>query len=493
MGLLLCKAGLFFLPLALLIFCRSKVCKGVGICALVIWLGAENIYLRQAGQDSLHYLNAECLPYLRMEVCREPEERERTFRTTARLLAVGNDSLWQERHGLLRVYFKKDSRCSLPHEGDCLVLSAEIRPIEGFMGKDGRYFDYAAFMAKKRIYGQVFLNPQDFRVEAGSISLWKRIKRRTGDLRARLACFWDKSGLRQEEVAVAKALILGERDNNPVEEAYRKSGVIHVLAVSGMHLSIFSCMVAGAFGFLRRKAWQRYLRFFIVLLFVWGYALLTGLSASVCRAACMFSFVGFGKCMGRNVRITRSLAVSALFLLLIDPGLLYDIGFLLSYAAVLGLSLFTPIVGGIWKARRRIPVFFRDLVVASVSAQIATLPIILCVFGSFPTYFLIGNCIVAPLVNIALPFGIIVTAFSLAWESAALFLSGIFGFLLRFMNEAVGLIMKLPAATLQFSISLLAAVWLYCTIAGFWRSIGVRSAFGLRRAMVLLLLFCWMV
>lgn len=492
-GLLLGKAGLFFLPLGLLVFFRRTHLKGIGLCAIVLSLGAGNMYLRQPQLDKRHYLNAESDRYLWFRIVQEPEERENTFRAEARLIAVGNDTLRKERSGLVRLYFKKDTAMVLPRYGDCIVCKAEIKPIEGFVGKDGRYFDYAAFMAKRQVYGQVFLKSGTYCIEQTQLSAFVGLKRITGQLRERLLAFWNSCGLAENERAVAKALVLGERGNNAIEEAYRKSGVIHVLAVSGMHLSIFSCIVAGALGFLKRKTWQRWLRFLIILFCVWAYALLTGLSPSVCRAACMFSFIGFGKCMGRNVKSIRSLAVSALFLLLIEPGLLQEIGFLLSYAAVAGLIFLSLVVGKLWQPKARILAFFRDLVVASVSAQIATLPITLCVFESFPTYFLLGNCMVAPLVNIALPLGIAVTAIAFVWPAAATLMAYVFGLLLHFMNQTVLMIQSLPSAMLHFSISLLAAVLLYSTITAFWQSLKNRSVLGLRRAMVLLLLFFWIV
>lgn len=490
-GLLLVKAGLFFLPVFLLAFCHRKVFKGIGLCSLALSLGALNVYLQQPRQDRRHYLNAEMDKYLRIQITGEPEARERTFRAEARLLATGNDTFWQERSGKIRLYFSKDTTLVLPRLGDCLVCKGEIRPIEGFVGRDSLYFDYAAFMAKKNIYGQVFLRSDAFYVEPVELSPLTRLKRTAGSLRGHLLCFWDHCGLAENEMAVAKALVLGERGNSVIEEAYRKSGVIHVLAVSGMHLSIFSCLVAGALGFLQRKAWQRWLRFLLVALCVWGYALLTGLSPSVCRAASMFCFVGFGKCMGRDVKSIRSVAVSALFLLVLYPGLLQDVGFLLSYAAVAGLIFLTPLVERFWQPRQKALRFFRDLAVSSVSAQMATLPICLCVFGAFPTYFLIGNCLVSPMVNIALPLGIAVTALVFVWQAAAFFTAGIFGWLLRVMNAAVLTIQDWPAAMLHLSIPLFAAVWLYGTIACFWRSFSRFSVLELRRAMVLLLGFCW--
>lgn len=490
-GLLLCQAGLFFLPLIFLVFCKQKVWKGLGLCSLVIVTGALSVWLRRPENDPKHYLNVPTQKYLRVELCTEAEERDKSFRAQGRVLATGNDSLWQERSGLIRLYFRKDSSLPLPRCGDVLVVCADIKPIEGFVGSDGKYFDYAAFMAKKQVYGQIFLSADDYRIEATKPSPWMRVKRVAWQLRGNLRRFFEKCNLRSDELAVAKALVLGERGSDPIEEAYRKSGIIHILAVSGMHLSIFSCLLAGVLAFLKRKAWQRWLRFLIVLFFVWGYALLTGLSPSVCRAACMFGFVGFGECVERKGRSLRSLAVSALFLLLIDPGYLHDAGFLLSYAAVAGLIFLSPVFSKFWQPSGKVPCFFRDLAAASLAAQVATLPISLCLFGTFPTYFLIGNCLIAPLVNIVLPFGIAVAALSFAWEAAALLLADVFGFLIRCMNQMAMMIQDWPAAMANLSVSLPVAVLLYGVVQGFYLAAKNHSAPLLRRSMLLLLLVLW--
>ena len=492
-GLLLQKAGLFFLLPALLLLCRaSRSAKGLGWCLMMVCIGAANVVLTDPLLDARHYRNAGTESYVALALCQEPEERARTFRAKAKMLATGNDTLWQQRSGYVQCYFSKDSGFSLPRYGDTVFTWALLRPVEGFVGKDSVYFDYGAFMARKGIYAQMFLSKDNCRIStAVGLSVGKRFRRSAGTLRTRLRSFWNNCGFDNRELAVAKALILGERGTDPIEEAYRKSGIIHVLAVSGMHLSIFSCMAAAALSFLKRKAWQRWLRFFLMLVPVWGYAVLTGLSPSVCRAAYMFTVVGLGDCMGKGVKTTRSLAISAFILLVASPGLLQDMGFLLSYTAVIGLTLFSPVLGGGGKEGGRIRRFFKDLTVASLSAQLATLPIILCVFGNFPTYFLVGNCLVAPLVNIALPFGIQISLLSLAFPVAAALLAKPMELLLRFMNFAVETIGNLPASVADLSISILGASLLYGCIFFLLQSARKRSAGCLQQAMILLLLVLW--
>ena len=492
-GLLLHKAGLFFLlPVIPLWLAGQKKLRSLALCCLAVGLGAVNAELSDPLRNPKHYIHAGTGRYTLLELCGEPEERARTFRVKAKVLACGNDSILEERDGYVQCYFAKDSALTLPRYGDRILTQADWRAIEGFTGKDGKYFDYGRFMANKGIHAQMFLSSQNFKIRHDTrLSLWKRFKRGTDGLRTRLRLFWESCGMQGSELAVAKALILGERGSDPIEEAYRKSGIIHVLAVSGMHLSIFSCMAAAALAFLGKKRWQKWMRFVLVLLPVWGYAVLTGLSPSVCRAAYMFTVVGLGDCMGRKTNTSRSLAISALGLLLIDPALLYDTGFLLSYSAVAGLTLLNPLLGGLWHPKNRIVRFFKDLGTASIAAQLATLPVILCTFGNFPTYFLIGNCLVAPWVNLALPIGIAVSVLSLFWIAAARLAALPLEGLLRLMNFGAETIERLPAAMADLSISLSAALLLYGVVTAGYLAAIRRSAVLLRRSLLLLLLFLW--
>lgn len=492
-GLLLHKAGLFFLlPVIPLWLTGQKKLRSLALCCLAVGLGAVNAELSDPLRNPKHYIHAGTGRYTLLELCGEPEERARTFRVKAKVLACGNDSILEERDGYVQCYFAKDSALTLPRYGDRILTQADWRAIEGFTGKDGKYFDYGRFMANKGIHAQMFLSSQNFKIRHDTrLSLWKRFKRGTDGLRTRLRLFWESCGMQGSELAVAKALILGERGSDPIEEAYRKSGIIHVLAVSGMHLSIFSCMAAAALAFLGKKRWQKWMRFVLVLLPVWGYAVLTGLSPSVCRAAYMFTVVGLGDCMGRKTNTSRSLAISALGLLLIDPALLYDTGFLLSYSAVAGLTLLNPLLGGLWHPKNRIVRFFKDLGTASIAAQLATLPVILCTFGNFPTYFLIGNCLVAPWVNLALPIGIAVSVLSLFWSAAARLAALPLEGLLRLMNFGAETIERLPAALADLSISLSAALLLYGVVTAGYLAAIRRSAVLLRRSLLLLLLFLW--
>lgn len=513
-GLLLGKAGLFFLVAALLFWLLARLslparswARNLALWSLAIAVGGLRMEVQNPCHDPKHYLNQ--LPSeLWLVACRsQSEDRPKTQRVQAEVLAVLRhvplaDSLtvkefrenaplrdglvWQECRGLVQLYFPKaDTSLKDLQYGDRIWLRGRLDPIEGFTGSDGAYFDYGAFMAKKRIYGRMFLRAGNYgTMPAGGLGLSDWLYRMAFSLRDKVVAFMNRSPLQGSELSVARSLVLGLQGSDPVEEAYRDAGIVHVLAVSGMHLSIFAYIVLGLFRFLRHKTWQRWLRFLLVLGPVWGYSLLTGLCPSVARAACMFTFVGLGQCLGKRVPLMRSLAVSALVLLWVNPDMMYDLGFLLSYLAVAGLALVNPWLMKIWRPKHRVSRLFWEMSVTSVSAQIMTFPVILSFFGTFPTYFLIANWIAVPLGNAALPIGIVVSLVSLFWEELAFYLTYPLDWTVALMNASAAWIARWPMAVGNFSISLLSVLLFYVFLSYALRTLARPQASSLKCALL---------
>ena len=508
------KAGLFFLVAALLFWLLARLslparswARNLALWSLAIAVGGLRMEVQNPCHDPKHYLNQ--LPSeLWLVACRsQSEDRPKTQRVQAEVLAVLRhvplaDSLtvkefrenaplrdglvWQECRGLVQLYFPKaDTSLKDLQYGDRIWLRGRLDPIEGFTGSDGAYFDYGAFMAKKRIYGRMFLRAGNYgTMPAGGLGLSDWLYRMAFSLRDKVVAFMNRSPLQGSELSVARSLVLGLQGSDPVEEAYRDAGIVHVLAVSGMHLSIFAYIVLGLFRFLRHKTWQRWLRFLLVLGPVWGYSLLTGLCPSVARAACMFTFVGLGQCLGKRVPLMRSLAVSALVLLWVNPDMMYDLGFLLSYLAVAGLALVNPWLMKIWRPKHRVSRLFWEMSVTSVSAQIMTFPVILSFFGTFPTYFLIANWIAVPLGNAALPIGIVVSLVSLFWEGLAFYLTYPLDWTVALMNASAAWIARWPMAVGNFSMSLLSVLLFYAFFAYALRTLARPKASNLEYALV---------
>jgi competence protein ComEC len=179
--------------------------------------------------------------------------------------------------------------------------------------------------------------------------------------------------------------------------AYSSSGAMHVLAVSGLHVGIVFMVFSWMFYFLEKIKYGKIGKSILLVLLLWSYALLTGLSPSVLRACTMFSFVIVGKSLNRYVSIYNILAVSAMFLLLINPYIIMEVGFQLSYLAVLGIVYIQPKMQLIWEPKNSWLQRIWTLITVSISAQIATFPLGLHYFHQFPIWFILSNLIVIPL------------------------------------------------------------------------------------------------
>ena len=203
----------------------------------------------------------------------------------------------------------------------------------------------------------------------------------------------------KQEKAVAAALLIGyKRDiDSDLMKAYSNTGVIHVIAISGLHLGLIYGLLIGIFNWVPGSTIKKWAAPPIMLLVLWGFALLTGAGPSIVRAAVMFSFIIIATMVKQNSSILNALAASAFFLLLIHPFYLWDIGFQLSYAAVLSIVLYQKnIFDRIYFKYKWMQACWQ-LNAVTLSAQVLTLPLVVYHFHQFPNYFLFSNFIVVPL------------------------------------------------------------------------------------------------
>lgn len=275
---------------------------------------------------------------------------------------------------------------------------------------------------------------------------WDRLRNAAWNLRQRcLAQLEQCTSLKPRTVAMISALVLGARtDLDPeIKDAYQQTGLVHILAVSGMHVAL----VFGVIQLLLRKWKHRTEVRMLILCLIWMYALLTGMSASVVRAATMYSLLVLGEMLGyKNIGI-NSLCAVAVCMVIADPSFLDDLGFQLSFLAVWGIldlgPLFTFYEFSKWQR------YVLQSAWISVVAQLATLPIIAHQFGTFPTYFLMANLLVVPIsavltyLSIA---GLLLASFGLLFPWFAWLLNG--G--VDLMNGITLFFAKLPHALLQF-------------------------------------------
>ncbi|MDP5061693.1 MAG: ComEC family competence protein [Maribacter sp.] len=243
-----------------------------------------------------------------------------------------------------------------------------------------------------------------------------------------------------DELSVIQALLLGERSDISEETYtnYQKAGAVHILAVSGLHIGILLLVIQFLLSPLKNIPNGRTLILILSVLFLWMFAFIAGLSASIIRATTMFTFVAYALYLNRPHNTFNILALSILFILLfINPNLLFQVGFQMSYAAVFAILWVFPLLKELWFPKNKIIRYFWQLLCVSIAAQLGVLPISLYYFHQFPGLFFVSNLVIVPALGLILGMGILVIALSLLnWLPTPL---------VWFYNEIIGLMNNLIA------------------------------------------------
>jgi len=375
-----------------------------------------------------------------------PEKKQNSVQAILRTEGIYDGEQWSDIKTNILAYFQKDSLSKRLHTGDQVFILSSLSEIPA--PSNPGEFDYRTYMARKKVYYRLYAEQGSWEItgtDRGNPVMLLAVR-----LRNNLLDIYRQNNIRGDSFSVLSALTLGYRDKLEDETitAYSGSGAMHILAVSGLHTGIIYLLLNYMLFFLRRYRYGKIMLPVILLLFLWFYALLTGLSPSVLRAVTMFSFIIIGKSLHRNVSIYNMLAASAFFLLLNDPYLITMPGFQLSYLAVTGIVYFHPKIYGLVRFRYWLPDKLWSLIVVSISAQIAVFPLVIYYFHQFPVYFILTNIIAIPLVTIILYMAVIL--FVLSFSSAASkVIANILDIAVNSLNYSVSFIEQLPFSTIN--------------------------------------------
>ena len=289
--------------------------------------------------------------------------------------------------------------------GERYALTTFLKPIKPPPNPGG--FDFAKYMHRKGVY--LTLNSHSetliFLEKKSTVRAWAhhfrdKLMRQIPNLR-----------LSSNSEALLKALVLGDRSGIDPEmrTTYAHAGAVHLLAISGLHIGVLMLMLQWLFGGSMHLPypWNRWVRSTMVVICLWVYALITGLSPSVIRAVTMFSFVTLSQCIERPGMPLQSLWLSLLVLVGVRPQLIYEVGFQLSYAAVGGILWAMPKLIECYQPKNLLFSKLWRLWLLGVVAQLSVLPLSLYYFHQFPGLFWISNLVVVPLLGWILGAGII--------------------------------------------------------------------------------------
>ena len=326
-------------------------------------------------------------------------------------------------------------------------IAGEFNLINPTANLNPNTFDFKNYLEKQNIHFQVFINPSD------------KIKVIKGDP----DFFFSLNALAKEKLnrfvpdpkvsGILKALILGDKTDldKDIKSVYASVGAMHVLAVSGLHVGIIMLMITFLTKFLEKFKYGPIIQSIIVIAGIWIFAGISGFSVSVCRASLMFSFISIGRIAAKNSSVFNSIAASALILLIINPNALFDVGFQLSYSAVIGILVFQPIIYSKLYVSTALFDWLWKLTTVSISATLGTLPFTLFYFGFFPLYFMLTNLIVIPLAGILIGLGLGVVVFSVFPKIAGI-VSLIVSKLVGLQNSVLTQIADFNLAKIDFTI-----------------------------------------
>lgn len=298
---------------------------------------------------------------------------------------------------------KKQSPISLPI-GSILKTKATYYPNKNPFNPN--QFDYGKYLEHQEIYGQLYAKKNDIKI----IGTKYGVRSYFANYREELIVKLKKTNLSQNSLSVIVALLLGQKqDISPVLlKEYQAAGAVHILAVSGLHVGIIMIILLFILKPIPNTRKGSFIKLILILLALWSFALIAGLSPSVVRSVTMFSFLTIGINLRRTVNIYHTILVSMLLILLVNPSFIYDVGFQLSYLAVFFIIWLQPKLRAIWTPKNKITNYFWDILTVSTAAQIGVLPLSIYYFHQFPGLFFLTNLLIIPLLLIIMAIGIVV-------------------------------------------------------------------------------------
>ena len=307
-------------------------------------------------------------------------------------------------YGKIIVNIPKDGLSQEYYIGSHLKIIGSVYKNRGTINPN--QFDYGRYLENQEIYAQLYANPNQVKVGKRDYTVWSTIS----NFRTTIIRNLEKSHFKSEELHIVIALILGQQqDISPeIVKDYQYAGAVHILSVSGLHVAFILMFITFLLKPIPNSKKGSLLKVTIIVLFLWFFGILAGLSPSVVRSVTMFSFVAIGTHIRRTVNIYHTLLVSMLLILLVQPSFLFDVGFQLSYLALFFILWLQPILASIWLPKNKIISYFWDIITVSFAAQIGAMPLSIYYFHQFPGLFFITNLIIIPLLTIILGLGVLV-------------------------------------------------------------------------------------
>lgn len=414
-----------------------------------------------------------------------PQEKDKTISLKLYL---------DNKHQFIMAYLKKDSLSKQLNVGEAIFFKSKLQQIENSPLSS---FDYAKYMYYQGITAYCFITPNEWTLVTNntfSLEIYAQ------QVRAKLLTGLKSLGFSEQSYAFLSAILLGYQNNltPEIKDAFQKTGTIHVLAVSGLHVGIIFLVISKITQIIPFLRGQKKLKYSIIIILLLFYAFITGLSPSVLRASLMLIVYCVGKMFSREANPLNTLAIAGTIILIINPFYLFHIGFQLSFMSAFSLVYVYPM----WQ--KRISCYIKNKVVAkiaqllsiSIIAQCATAPLVLYYFATFPNYFFIANLIVVPLITIFIQLSILLPVFAVVMTvnqtllSISKWIISAFDFFIQALLNFLNLLSNLPHAQIDgLYLNVFQVVLLYLSFAILvrWKNFQSKYSYALSVCLLLFL------
>ncbi|WP_445725546.1 ComEC/Rec2 family competence protein [Flavobacterium sp.] len=334
--------------------------------------------------------------------------------------------------GKILINIKIDSVESNLQIGDKIFVKTIFNEIS--KPKNPYEFNYKNYLKNQQIYYQVYLEKKAYLFLEKETTLTSIAANSRNHINNKLV----KNGFNGDELGVIDALLLGQRQDisSDLLQSYTNAGAIHILAVSGLHIGILLLILVFLFKPLNNFKQGKTIASVCVIISLWLFAILAGLSASVVRAVTMFTAISIGMYSNRASNVYHTLIISMFFLLLFNPFYLFDVGFQLSYLAVFAIVYIQPKLYKLWQPKIGVVDKIWQLFTVSSAAQLGVLPLSLFYFHQFPGLFFVSNLVIIPFLGIILGAGILIILLAIL-NILPLPLASSYSFVIEQMNNFV--------------------------------------------------------
>ena len=463
---------------------RYQYFTAVIISLLLIVVGFLRTHYHDSQLRSNYFKNFDSATIMQICVDDAVTESDKFYKAYVNVERVHSQK-WHSSSGKLLVFFNKAFVNTKPKIGNRYLVKGLTQPIPP--PSNPATFNYKQYLFYHNIHEQFFIKKNQFiELNQDEKSIYAHAQGLRDQCVSQLSLYIKD----QDALGVSSALLLGyKEDLNPeTMQSFSKTGTLHVLAVSGLHAGIIFMILNVLTSFLLRFKNGKQIQSIVVLLGIWYYAYVTGLSPSVCRASLMFSLMAVAKLSNRKTSSFNVVFMSAFILVLLNPYIIVDVGFQLSYTAVLGILYLQPKLQALYLPKFKVDEYIWGLLTVSFAAQIFTFPLSIYYFHQFPLYFLLSNLLVIPLILVVLVMLIVLLVVSFYGPLAHL-MAVVIQFLLKINGDVLKGIESLPYNSIATCVSKLEMIILYLIVFTLLGLITYKRNWQLKLLLFLVLIF----